>query len=634
MMACLLVLLTLISGFLIVYHHAGYPLLLKWLAARRSARQPQSSRQPEPLHRGYMASDDERQLPVIQLIVPAYNEARWIQRKIRNISLLDYPADKLSVIIACDGCSDDTAALALAEVAQHPEVQFEVRDFKQNRGKVAVLNEVIGASNADIIALSDVSAITPIDALLIAAAHFKTPRTGVVNSHYRLLESGSKGEEAYWEYQSAIKTRESLLGATMGAHGAFYLFRRNSFVTLPQDTINDDFILPMTVVLKGYQAIQDNRILSLELEKSDDAMDFSRRQRISSGNTQQLIRLAALLHPRFGYTAFNFFSGKALRVMMPWLMLVALLGSVILAFSHPLFAVLAVLQLLAYGAALIPLVNPASHSNTLLKSLNYLVAGHYAGLIGSFRYLTGQTGGRWKRVSESQESSSGDTPMEAQTTPTESTLESTFTIDPTTAHSKRAFDLFFSVIGLLLTLPLFPLIALAIRVESPGPIFFRQLRIGKSFPDRVLLFEMIKFRTMVQDAEKGTGATWAKKKDARITRVGNFLRKTRLDELPQFINVIRGDMSIIGPRPERPGFYHKLETAIPFFAERTYGVPPGITGLAQVNQGYDTCIEDVRSKVGFDHTYALALSSVTSWLKMDLYIMFKTVEVMVMGRGQ
>ena len=191
--------------------------------------------------------------------------------------------------------------------------------------------------------------------------------------------------------------------------------------------------------------------------------------------------------------------------------------------------------------------------------------------------------------------------MEANTT-SASSLDSTFMIDPATARSKRAFDLFFSILGLLITLPLFPLIALAIRLESPGPIFFKQLRIGKSFPDRVLLFEMIKFRTMVQDAEKGTGATWAKKQDARITRVGNFLRKTRLDELPQFINVIRGDMSIIGPRPERPGFYHKLEAAIPFFAERTYGVPPGITGLAQVNQGYDTCIEDVRSKVGFDHT--------------------------------
>lgn len=213
-------------------------------------------------------------------------------------------------------------------------------------------------------------------------------------------------------------------------------------------------------------------------------------------------------------------------------------------------------------------------------------------------------------------------------------MSTNFDIDPVTGKSKRLFDLLIASTGLLLTLPLFPLIALAIKLESHGPVFFRQLRIGKAQPDRVELFEMIKFRSMVNDAERESGAALAQKNDPRITRVGNFLRKTRLDELPQFINVIRGDMSIVGPRPERPGFYQKLETAIPFFAERTYGVAPGITGLAQVNQGYDTCIEDVRSKVGYDHRYALALDNPVAWLKMDLSIIMRTLTVMVMGRGQ
>jgi lipopolysaccharide/colanic/teichoic acid biosynthesis glycosyltransferase len=202
-----------------------------------------------------------------------------------------------------------------------------------------------------------------------------------------------------------------------------------------------------------------------------------------------------------------------------------------------------------------------------------------------------------------------------------------FSIDPVTARTKRVTDIVLAGTGLLLTLPLFPLIAAAIRIESRGPVFFRQLRIGKSQPDRVELFEMIKFRTMVRDAEKLSGAKWATKGDPRITRVGRFLRKSRLDELPQFINVLRGDMSLIGPRPERPGFYKKLENEIPFFAERTYGVAPGITGLAQVNQGYDTCIEDVRSKVGYDHRYALALDNPLNWLRMDMGIM-------ITGRGQ
>lgn len=213
-------------------------------------------------------------------------------------------------------------------------------------------------------------------------------------------------------------------------------------------------------------------------------------------------------------------------------------------------------------------------------------------------------------------------------------MMNTFYINPVTGKFKRIIDLWLSSTLLLLTLPLFPLIALAIKLESKGPVFFTQMRIGKASPKQTLLFEMIKFRSMVNDAEKESGPALATKNDPRITKVGNFLRKSRLDELPQFINVILGDMSLVGPRPERPDFYRELEKAIPFFAERTYGVPPGITGLAQVSQGYDTGIEDVRSKVGFDHRYALALDNTISWLKMDFNILIQTIAVMILGRGQ
>lgn len=203
-----------------------------------------------------------------------------------------------------------------------------------------------------------------------------------------------------------------------------------------------------------------------------------------------------------------------------------------------------------------------------------------------------------------------------------------------TAYGKRLFDLLGSTAASLLFLPLFPILALAIRLDSRGPIFFRQLRIGTIRPDRVDLFMMIKFRTMRVDAEAKTGAVWAQEKDPRITRVGRFMRKTRLDELPQLFNVIRGDMSIIGPRPERPGFYDRLENDIPFFIERTYGVTPGITGLAQVYQGYDTSIEDVRSKLAYDLAYSLALCSPWSWIAMDIKIIFKTLAVMIGQRGR
>jgi lipopolysaccharide/colanic/teichoic acid biosynthesis glycosyltransferase len=199
--------------------------------------------------------------------------------------------------------------------------------------------------------------------------------------------------------------------------------------------------------------------------------------------------------------------------------------------------------------------------------------------------------------------------------------------------AKRLLDISCAVIALIVTALLLPFIALAIKLESKGPIFFKQTRIGRCTAQSSSIFEMIKFRTMRTDAEKH-GAQWATENDNRITRTGLFLRKTRLDELPQFINVLKGEMSVVGPRPERPVFYKKLERDIPLYAERTYGLKPGITGLAQVNQGYDTCIEDVRSKLLYDHAYALSLSKFKAWLTMDVAVLYKTIMVMVNKKGQ
>lgn len=200
--------------------------------------------------------------------------------------------------------------------------------------------------------------------------------------------------------------------------------------------------------------------------------------------------------------------------------------------------------------------------------------------------------------------------------------------------AKRALDIVLALLGLLLSSPLWPVLALAIRLDSPGPIVFRQLRIGRARPDRTDLFRMMKFRSMRADAEARSGAVWATKADPRVTRVGRFLRKTRLDEIPQLVNVLLGDMSIVGPRPERPGFYAKLERGIPFFADRTTGLRPGITGLAQVRQGYDADLDDVRRKVAFDHAYALQLRSLRAWIACDISIMLRTATVMITGRGQ
>jgi lipopolysaccharide/colanic/teichoic acid biosynthesis glycosyltransferase len=212
-------------------------------------------------------------------------------------------------------------------------------------------------------------------------------------------------------------------------------------------------------------------------------------------------------------------------------------------------------------------------------------------------------------------------------------------VDPTfipvaVARSKRVLDIVCALAALVVMIVLFVPIALAIKLTSRGPIFYRQMRVGHATASATHLFYLIKFRTMGTDAETKGGAVWATKNDPRVTAVGRFMRKTRLDELPQCINVLKGEMSVIGPRPERPSFFSKLEEAIPFYAERTYGMRPGITGLAQVNQAYDTSIEDVRNKVLYDHAYSAQLTNWSDWLKADLGIIIKTFTVMVLGKGQ
>ena len=204
----------------------------------------------------------------------------------------------------------------------------------------------------------------------------------------------------------------------------------------------------------------------------------------------------------------------------------------------------------------------------------------------------------------------------------------------TVVLAKRLFDVSVSVTALILTVFLWPIIALVIKLESPGPVFYRQMRVGRALENKTEIFFMIKFRTMVDQAEKKSGAVWAAKNDHRITQVGKFLRKTRLDELPQLVNVLKNEMSIVGPRPERPGISQKLNQAIPYYIERTYMVTPGITGLAQINQGYDTCLNDVRIKIGYDHAYSLVLTNFFNWLRMDLKIVLATFTVMITGRGR
>jgi len=235
---------------------------------------------------------------------------------------------------------------------------------------------------------------------------------------------------------------------------------------------------------------------------------------------------------------------------------------------------------------------------------------------------------------------------------------------------KRAIDILGSGIGICLTLPLYPILAMLVKLDSKGPVFYAQIRAKGLLPQRLeetwstprcLEFRLFKFRTMQEDAEKGTGAVLAQKNDPRVTRLGRFMRKVRLDELPQLWNVLKGDMSLVGPRPERPELLINLALAIPYFEERMRDCRPGLTGLAQVSLGYTGSIpensalspfrdslqnpfkleqadgalaDDLRAKLLYDLAYTASLERFSTYITTELKVIAMTPLVLLKGSGQ
>ncbi len=213
---------------------------------------------------------------------------------------------------------------------------------------------------------------------------------------------------------------------------------------------------------------------------------------------------------------------------------------------------------------------------------------------------------------------------------------------PRSEALNRALNVLIAGIALLVLAPLCVIVALLVKLTSAGPVFYTQTRIGLDRRWRLhevddgerrvedlggQPFTILKFRSMTVDAEKNGQAVWATKHDARVTPLGRVLRKTRIDEIPQLVNVLRGEMNIVGPRPERPSIVVRLRESIPEYPLR-HRVKPGITGWAQINHSYDACIEDVRKKVHYDLEY---IASQGIWT--DLKIMALTLPVMVFRRG-
>ena len=191
------------------------------------------------------------------------------------------------------------------------------------------------------------------------------------------------------------------------------------------------------------------------------------------------------------------------------------------------------------------------------------------------------------------------------------------------SFTKRFIDILFSFIMLVMLLPVILAAAILIKIDSKGPVFFSQSRVGQ----KRKIYNVFKFRSMIVDAEKQSGPVWAESNDDRITNIGKFIRKWRIDEIPQLWNVLKGDMSFTGPRPERDYFVKKLEDVIPYYSQR-FSVKPGVTGWAQVSYGYGASVEDAVEKLNYDLFYIKNMS-----IFMDLIIVLRTVKTVLFGKG-
>jgi cellulose synthase/poly-beta-1,6-N-acetylglucosamine synthase-like glycosyltransferase len=371
---------------LVVYAYAGYPLLLAVLARLLG-------RSPAP-------ADERRGLPTVSLLISAYNEEKWIGQRIANALAQDYPADRLQVIVASDGSSDRTTAIARQWALRHPGRVY-VHDFQARRGKANVLNDLLPKAEGEVVVLSDANTFFAPSAVRQLARWFSDGEVVAVCGKLQLVDpaSGRNVDSVYWRYENFLKEREAQLGALLGANGAVYAIRRERYVPIPADTIIDDFVIPLLMKLRSHgRIIYDCEALATEETPPHVRDEFRRRARIGAGGFQSLARLWPLLLPSQGWTCLAFFSHKVLRWLAPLFLATALVANLLL-IGQPAYQWLLALQVGFYATAAIGTFVPGSGRLPRLLRLTTLFASMNAALaVGFWRWLAGTQQAVWQRT--------------------------------------------------------------------------------------------------------------------------------------------------------------------------------------------------------------------------------------------
>ena len=369
---------------LVLYAYIGYPILI-WGLSRWFGRQSEA---PAP-------TEGDGELPLVSLLIPAYNEEAVLDERLRNALAMDYPAGKLEIVVGSDGSTDATAAIARRYAGRG----VRLLDYARRRGKATVLNEAMAELSGEIVLMSDANTQIDPTALRKLVRWFRDPAVGAVCGRLVLIDPGAgrNADNLYWEYETFLKRCEDRLGALLGANGGIYAIRKDLYVPIPVGTTVDDLVIPLQAKLRtGCRIVYDCEAIASEETAPDIGGEFRRRARNGTGDFRSLERLWRLLGPQWGWTAFTFFSHKILHLACPFLLL-GLLGSSLLLEAWPLYREALLGQFGLYLVSLLAAFLPSRPRALKLLRLTTMFTGmNLALLVGFWRWVWGSQQGTWR----------------------------------------------------------------------------------------------------------------------------------------------------------------------------------------------------------------------------------------------
>ena len=365
----------------IIYTYIGYPLLLFLIS--KFAKRP---------------VDKKPILPTVTILIAAYNEEKVIEQRIRNCLALDYPKDKLEVLVTSDGSTDRTNEI----VRQFSKQGVKLINSPTRKGKAHALNLAIAQAKGEIVVFADARQVYDKDAIKELVANFNDRQVGAVSGELHLLD-GTKtpigeGVRTYWEYEKFLRKRESMIHSSIGTTGAIYAIRKELFTTIPENTILDDFIIPMRIVQKGFRVIFDSSAKAYDRAFSKARQEFTRKVRTLAGNLQAFLLIRNMFNPFQCKIALQLISHKLLRLVVPYLLMIVFIINFFL-ISQPLYKFIFALQLLFYASALVGLFSQNSKYNHKICKLCYTFSLlNLAVVVGCWRFIRNKQSSAWEKA--------------------------------------------------------------------------------------------------------------------------------------------------------------------------------------------------------------------------------------------